>query len=196
MMAAAHDKVKDFKGFPDDDRIINREVICEKDRDIVTLTDKNKGIRIAYEKHADTVYRVCFLFMKQNKHDLEDAVQKTFVKLIEHSKDFNSEEHEKAWLIVTASNICRDMLKSWWNKKVVVDSELIINKESGSGTDETLKCLLALPDKYKASLYMHYYENYSCADIAELMHKSQGTIWNYLHVGRKLLKSYLDGKNI
>lgn len=56
-----------------------------------------------YNRHVDTVYRVCFSFMK-NAADTEDMVQETFLKLISCGKNFTSEEHEKAWLIVTASN--------------------------------------------------------------------------------------------
>lgn len=63
-----------------------------------------------YNRHVDTVYRVCFSFMK-NAADTEDMVQGTFLKLFSCKKEFASEEHEKAWLIVTASNTCRDELR-------------------------------------------------------------------------------------
>lgn len=60
-----------------------------------------------YNRHVDTVYRICFSFMK-NAADTEDMVQETFLKLISCKKKFTSKEHEKAWLIVTASNTCKD----------------------------------------------------------------------------------------
>ncbi len=65
-----------------------------------------------YDRHFHTVYRVCFSFMK-NEEDAEDMVQETFLKLISCKKQFESEEHEKAWLIVTASNTCKDELRRW-----------------------------------------------------------------------------------
>ena len=56
-----------------------------------------------YERHVKTIYRVCFNYMK-NKADTEDAVQNTFVKLINCDRQFQNDEQEKAWLIVTATN--------------------------------------------------------------------------------------------
>jgi len=45
------------------------------------LTHTNKEIEEVYARHADTVYRLCYSFMK-NKRDTEDAVQDTFLKFI------------------------------------------------------------------------------------------------------------------
>lgn len=59
----------------------------------------------------NTVYRVCYGFFG-NAHDAEDATQETFIRLIRHDAAFNDAEHEKAWLIHVASNVCRDVLRS------------------------------------------------------------------------------------
>lgn len=58
----------------------------------------SENIREIYERHFVTVYRVCFMYLR-NVHDTEDAVHNTFLKLIEKQKSFESTEHEKAWLI-------------------------------------------------------------------------------------------------
>ena len=64
-----------------------------------------------YERNFDTLYRVCYMYMK-NIQDTEDAVHNAFLKAIETRKQFESENHEKAWLIRVASNICKNMLKA------------------------------------------------------------------------------------
>ena len=64
---------------------------------------------ILYQRHVETVYRVCYLYMK-NPQDTEDMVQSTFLKLLQYPGEFSDSEHEKAWLIVTASNLCKDQL--------------------------------------------------------------------------------------
>ena len=61
-----------------------------------------------YRVHADTVYRVCFTCMKGHRMDAEDALQATFLALMRCGKRFESAAHEKAWLIVTASNVCKN----------------------------------------------------------------------------------------
>ena len=68
-----------------------------------------------YDRNVDTVYRVCYSFMK-NKSDAEDMTQEAFLRLLSTDIQFENLRHEKAWLIVTASNLCKDSLKKWWRK--------------------------------------------------------------------------------
>ena len=65
------------------------------------LLRTEKEVGEIYNRHVNSIYRICFTYMK-NKADTEDAVQNTFVKLLKYSGEFQNEEHEKAWLIVTA----------------------------------------------------------------------------------------------
>ena len=75
-----------------------------------SLLCTNRDFEQAYLRNVDTVFRVCFIYLKQSRADLEDAVQDTFLKLIKADKRFESLEHEKAWLIVTATNTCKNYL--------------------------------------------------------------------------------------
>ena len=67
-------------------------------------------IAAVYDRQMPTVWRVCRTYMK-NTADTEDAAADTFLALIRSSPAFESEEHEKAWLIRTACNVCRSMLR-------------------------------------------------------------------------------------
>ena len=55
------------------------------------------------------------MYMK-NEQEAYDTTQETFLKMMQKNKSFTNEEHEKAWLIVTATNCCKDALKSFWRK--------------------------------------------------------------------------------
>ena len=119
-----------------------------------SLLHTNKEIMEIYERHISTVYRICFTYMK-NKADTEDAVQNTFVKLLKYKGQFQSEEHEKAWLIVTASNLCKDYLGHWWQKKESLEEYEDLCSQSPFETDETLEVVMALPVKYKTVIYLY-----------------------------------------
>jgi RNA polymerase sigma factor (sigma-70 family) len=147
----------------------------------------------SYKLHVDTVYRVCRMYFKKNKQDAEDAVQTTFLKRIRSSKTFISTEHEKAWLIVVASNVCRDMLKRSERRNVSLHAVAPAITQTHK-SDEMIEHVMNLPDKYKTAMYLHYYEDYTCERIAKVMKKSQGTIWNYLHAGRKMMKAMIEGE--
>lgn len=148
-------------------------------------------VREIYERHADNIYRLCYSYMK-NSQDAQDALQNTFVKLMRAEKEFDSVNHEKAWLIVTAGNTCKDMLKSWWHKTTVSYDDNIAEDMAGSEDDrELMEEILALPTNIRVSIYLHYYEGYSSAEIGKLMKKGDGTVRGYLKKGRKLLKERL-----
>lgn len=140
-----------------------------------------------YNRHVDTVYRVCFSFMK-NAADTEDMVQETFLKFISCKKEFSSGEHEKAWLIVTASNTCRDELRRFKRRLAYISS--CLRQENGGQTEESgiSELLLSLPPKYKEVVYLHYYEGYQTSEIAGMLHCSASTVRNQLSRARKLLK--------
>ena len=138
-----------------------------------------------YRRQVDTVYRVCYSYMK-NPTDTEDLVQETFLKLLASGKRFNDQDHERAWLIVTASNACKDALKHWWRKRESIDAYQAA--DAPFEIDGLLSAILALPEKYKDAVYLHYCEGYSTPEIARLLHWPQSTIRNRLSRARKMLE--------
>lgn len=140
-----------------------------------------------YNRHVDTVYRVCFSFMK-NAADTEDMVQETFLKFISCEKNFASEEHEKAWLIVTASNTCKDELRRFKRKFQYIRDCLKPENSVSAGEEGILELIMALPPKYKEVVYLHYYEGYQASEIAGMLHCPASTVRSQLSRARKLLK--------
>ncbi|MDR1068438.1 MAG: RNA polymerase sigma factor [Clostridiales Family XIII bacterium] len=151
----------------------------------------NNEIAEIYQRHVKTVYRVCFTYLK-NAADTEDATADTFVKMMRSAPAFESGEHEKAWLIRTAINVCKDSLKHWWRRRedVASYSETLKTEETFE-TDGVIDAVTGLPDKYKSVVYLYYFEGYTGVQIAEMLHKPQSTIRNYLHEARNILRERL-----
>ncbi|MFF2885855.1 RNA polymerase sigma factor [Paenibacillus sp. NPDC057967] len=142
-----------------------------------------------YDRHIDTVFRVCYSLMG-NKQDAEDAAQSVFVKLMENGRLFANSDHEKAWLIVTARNHCRDMHRKWWKKKVV-DIDPSTMELAGLATVETRELednLRKLPSTLRLLLYLYYYEGYKVAEIAVMLKLNPNTVKSQMRSGRKRLK--------
>lgn len=160
---------------------------------MISLDSTNSDFENIYNRNVETVYRICFVYMK-NKTDAEDMTQNTFIKYLRYNPNFESLEHEKAWFIVTSTNICKNHFKSWWNKNITLDDEFEV--KTNDKKDETLELVLNLPTKYKQVIYMHYYEGYSTVEIAKLLDMNESTIRTYLLKGRKILKDKIgSGKN-
>lgn len=148
-----------------------------------------------YGKYVNTVYKICFMYFK-NPSETEDAVQNTFLKLFRQEKDiFKSEEHIKAWLIVTCKNECKNALTHWWKSKRndLPEGEEALGSCTLSGADiEVSEALSKLPDKYKIPVYLYYYEGYKTEEIASILKINHSTLRTNLAKARNMLKSMLE----
>lgn len=157
-----------------------------------SLLRTDKEIIAIYDRHVDTVYRICYSYMK-NVPETEDMVQETFLRLIASGKAFENERHEKAWLIVTASNLCKDSLKKWWRRNESIEDNPSLAAADSPENREVLEALLQLPKDYKTVVYMFYYEGYSTEEIASCLNVPNGTVRSRLARARSKLKTILGG---
>ena len=144
-------------------------------------------IAAAYDKYAAMIYRLCVVQLG-NVSDAEDVVQDVFVKYMSVLPEFNDDEHEKAWFIRVAVNRCHDKHRSRALRSTVpLESvaQLAANEQKAAVLDE----LMALPEKYRTPLVLHYYEGYSVKEIAKLMQLTEATVKVRLHRARVQLKA-------
>ena len=121
--------------------------------------------------------------------DAEDIVQDVFIKFAANS-NFHSEEHIKAWLIRVTINECINLNKSAHKTKQTYLDYDILPKEEDS--IDLMPYLSKLSDKYKAVLYLYYFEEYDVEYIAKLLDKRISSIYTMLDRGRKQLKILLE----
>ena len=155
-----------------------------------SLSRTDKEIADLYERHKNMLYRICFAYMK-NPADTEDAVETVFYRLIVAAPRFENEAHEKAWLIRTAANICKNELKAWRRKTENLEDHCELCGAKDVETDGVLDAVLGLPEKYKTVVYLYYYEGYRTPEIAAILKKPKSTVRNYLHEARALLRERL-----
>lgn len=153
-----------------------------------------EAVSQAIENYASTVKRICFIHLK-NEADTEDICQTVFLKYAMNDKAFESEAHEKAWIIRVTINACKDLLKSFFRRHTV---SLDAYVEQGGVVDaahsEVLEAVLALPEKYRRVVYLHYYEGYPAADIADILRINVNTVYTQLTRAKTLLRDELGGE--
>lgn len=142
-----------------------------------------------YARHFETVWNICYPFF-MNKADTEDAVQETFLRLMRSAKQFRDEQHEKAWLITTARNVCRDELRRARRRELPLDVAI---PSPAAQENEMLHAVSALPEHYRTVIYLYYYEGCGTKDIARLLHRPDGTVRTWLRRGRAMLKEQMGG---
>lgn len=143
----------------------------------------------SYRAHFRLVWNLFYTYL-QNPADTEDAVQDTFLKLATAKKAFRDREHEKAWLIVTARNLCKDELKRSRRREVPLEEAAVAVQPK---PDETLELVRSLPERYQTVIYLYYYEGYATKQIAKLLGKPDATVRSDLRRGRLLMKQGLEG---
>jgi RNA polymerase sigma-70 factor (ECF subfamily) len=146
--------------------------------------------------YADTVRRVCFIHLK-NYSDVEDVFQEVFLKYILHDQPFESDDHERAWLIRVAINVCKDVLRSFFRRRVCslddLDTEPFAIQEEDRGV---LDAVLKLPDHYRNVVYLVYYEGYSAVETAKILGKNENTVYTWLSRAKSMLKDTLGGEDL
>lgn len=156
----------------------------------------DQEINRAVEKYADMVRRICLCHLK-NQSDTEDVFQNVFLKYMLYDGPFESAEHEKAWVLHITINACRDYLKSFFRRSTVpLEVVTEVAAEVPEDHREVLEAVLALPDKYKDVIYLHYYEGYSAAEIGRILGKKENTVYSLLSRGRRILRERLGGEEI
>lgn len=148
----------------------------------------------AIERYGDTMRRLCMIHLK-NEADTQDIFQTVFLKYLLHDRPFESREHEKAWFIRVTLNACKDLLKSFFRSRTVPLEEL--TNKAADLTDEArevLNAVLALPQKERDVVYLHYYEGYTAPEISRLLGKNVNTIYTNLARARERLRELLGGE--
>ena len=132
----------------------------------------------------------------KNHADTEDIFQTVFLKYVTGTTEFESEEHEKAWFIRVTINACKDLLRSFFRSRTVsLDDLLEQSDQVPEDHREVLEAVLALPDKYRDVVYLHYYEGYTAPEIGTILHKNPNTVYTLLTRARDELRKMLGGED-
>ena len=145
------------------------------------------------ETYSDLVLRLSYSYLNQTQ-DAQDICQTVFLKLLERAPDFVSSDHEKAWIIRTTANTCKDLLKSHWRRPTVA-MEAASHIPAPELEEGSLSAAVnLLPPKYRAVIYLYYYEGYSSKEIARLLGRNPATVATQLRRGRTQLKDLLESE--
>ena len=141
--------------------------------------------------YADLILRLSYTYLKSTD-DAQDICQTVFLKLLQKPQAFSSPEHEKAWIIRTTINACKDHLKSHWRKTTVPIEAAQHVPAPAAEPGSILASVNLLPPKYRAVIYLHYYEGYTAPEIAQLLGRLPSTVNTQLRRGREQLKTLLE----
>lgn len=161
-----------------------------------------KDLQSRIETYSAALYKIAYLQLK-NAEDAEDVVQEVFCQYIRTDKEFESQEHEKAWLIKVTLNACKKLWRTAWYRHHAVMPQGELPPEEGEEdltenayirreeNEKLLKAVWELPDKYREVIHLFYYEELSVKEIAFVCGRQESTVTSQLTRGRNILKKRL-----
>lgn len=156
---------------------------------IMQTKDINVYISSVVDKYSDMVYRAAYHAVC-DRHYAEDITQEVFLKLMQTLPDFESEEHEKAWLLRVALNMCKSYNRKVYSHPTGELSETLPAEEK-FGNGPVLEAVMELPEKYRTVVYLHYFEGYKIAEISEMTGQNHNTVSSLLLRARQKLRVLL-----
>src|SRR5262245_12740720 len=147
--------------------------------------------------------------LTRNRADAEDLVQDTYVKAFRHSGQFKRGTNLRAWLYTILHNTWRNHRRDASRDAVDVDSEQVEQLAAGgtggeqietperilmrSTLDADLQAALdSLPDAFREAVWLRDVEEFTYAEIAEMLSVPIGTEMSRISRGRRMLYEKLS----
>lgn len=153
-------------------------------------------------RHGPLVWGVCRRVLG-NHHDAEDAFQATFLVLVRKAASVVPREMVANWLYGVASLTARKAkatrAKQRTREKQTVQMPEPVDPENDAGNDlqEPLhRELVALPDKFRASIILCYLEGKTHKEAARQLGVPEGTLAAWLARGRAMLARRLSRRGL
>src|SRR5262249_19435217 len=157
----------------------------------------------------DSLYRTA-LRLTRDPADAEDLVQETYLKAFRAADRFQPGTNLKAWLFTILHNTARNRARDLARDAVTIDSEAVDRaveappapREAGetpesillrSTLDPELKAAVdALPEAFRQAVLLRDVEEFSYAEIAEMLDIPIGTVMSRISRGRRMLFDALN----
>lgn len=148
-------------------------------------------LKMLIEKYRNNLYTAAFNVCK-NAQDAEDVVQDTFLQYWSQKKEFETEQHIRAWLLRVAINKAKNKNNTFFRRKALPLEDymetLAFQSEESS---ELFEAVMKLPEKYRIVVHLFYYEDYSVKEIADILKITPGNVKVRLSCGRMSLRNTL-----
>lgn len=145
-----------------------------------------------FERYQDNLYILAFNVCK-NAEDAKDVVQDTFMQYHMIKKEFEDEQHIRAWLIRVAVNKAKNINRTFWRKNKISLEEYMDTLEFATpASGELFETVMHLPEKYRIVVHLFYYEDYTIHEIADILKLSESNVKVRLSRARMLLRETLQ----
>lgn len=149
----------------------------------------DEEVSAAFNAYGNSILRLAYSYL-HSMEDAEDILQDTLIRFMDRAPSFDSESHERAWLLRVAANLSKNRID--YNKVRQADE---LNEELISEQREDLsfvwESVKKLPVSQREVIHLFYQENLSTAEIARILNEKESTVRSHLKRGREKLRKIL-----
>jgi RNA polymerase sigma-70 factor (ECF subfamily) len=136
-----------------------------------------------------------------NAHDAEDLVQETMLRAYRAFDRYRPGTNARAWLFTILHRLRTDALRRRGRSPDTVELlddgppvAPVHEAALTSGHEEITRALEALPENFRSAVVLRDIEEFTYAEIAEILRVPVGTVMSRIHRGRALLRRALAGR--
>jgi RNA polymerase sigma-70 factor (ECF subfamily) len=176
------------------------------DQDIVELLRGGGGSERAFalllDRYESRIYRLCCALLR-DRAQAEDAAQESLIRIWKALPSYDERASLSTWIYAITRNRCltalerRRDLGSLTDRSVAEEAATVVAPASAPAPDSEnlftrLRALVdRLPERYRRTLILYYYEERSVSEVAEMLAMPEGTVKTALHRARAALADQL-----
>ncbi|KIL53490.1 RNA polymerase subunit sigma [Jeotgalibacillus alimentarius] len=170
--------------------------------EVFETEDKAAMIDEIMNRYGQEILQLVYSYV-HNKEIAEDLTQDIFVKCYQSLHTYKGHAKLRTWLWRITINHCKDYVKSWYHKKVIITEkeaeftgvrsddieEAVIRNEE----DHVLAAaVMNLPVQYREVIYLFYFEELPIKEIGQLIDVKENTVKTRLRRAKELLREGLE----
>lgn len=168
----------------------------------LSKTNQEQWLSGLMDEYADRLTKLAYSYLRDWGKS-QEVVQDVFLTCYQQYDTYEEIQSYKAWIYRITINRCKDVLRSAWARRVVVNNSLfqfLRSKEPSPESaslqkDEDIQLaekVMELPVKYREIIHLHYYEELSIQEISSLLKTNLNTVKTRLKRGRGLLEETVE----
>ncbi|MCL6637172.1 MAG: sigma-70 family RNA polymerase sigma factor [Alicyclobacillus sp.] len=148
------------------------------------------------------VLNVAYAYVR-NHHLAQDIAQEVFLRAFVKRMTLRQANSVRTWLLSITVNLCRDVLRSWSQRHLVVVDELPVPAAPANTEEEAVarleraelwQAIQALPLPYREVVVLYYLRGLSGREVAEILGTTEDNVRTRLHRARTRLHAWLTAK--
>lgn len=141
----------------------------------------------AVKRNSQRLFVIAFSYLK-NKHDAEDALQNTFLKLWKSKIEFNDDLGIDKWLTKVLVNDCKNFFNLSFRQNKSIEEVYDVSTFDKYFNVDLYNAVMSLNKKERLCVILFYYDDLTISDISKVTGIKESTVKSLLKRSRNKLK--------